>query len=263
MKFTELGLKEEILSSLKKMGYEDLTPIQEATYHHIVQGRDILGLAETGSGKTSACGIPLAQLVEPRQGDVQALVLVPTRELAQQYVTEIDNVCEGMKVSCFAVFGGFPLEIQLGKLNDGVDILVATPGRLIDLIYSNVISLTNVKTLVLDEADEMLNMGFIDDVRFIMSCVVNTHQTLFFSATMPKEVVGLANECLNDPIRVELTQDRKAPVNLSHHFKNIHFRDKLRDIADYLEKEEITQAIIFCNSRNSVEELYRELKRSV
>ena len=189
MKFSELSLKPEIMKALTDMGYKELTPIQEKTFFTILNGRDLLARAETGSGKTAACGIPLVQMIDPSLNAVQALILVPTRELALQYVEEISKISRFTDVIPFAIFGGFSMEIQKGKLKDRVHILVATPGRLIDLLYHTTsIDLSCVRSLVLDEADEMLKMGFIEDIDWILSCLIHEHQTLFFAATMPEEI---------------------------------------------------------------------------
>ena len=202
------------------MGYEDLTPIQEETFSPILSGRDLLARAETGSGKTGACGIPLVQMIDPSLNAIQALILVPTRELALQYVEEIDRISSHTGVVPFAVFGGFSMEIQRAKLKDGVHILVATPGRLIDFLYNTTsIDLSSIRTLVLDEADEMLKMGFIEDVDFIMSCLIHEHQTLFFAATMPEEIDRLIRTYLKEPVRVELNKEQMAPQSLAHHFQ--------------------------------------------
>lgn len=261
MKFTELNLREDLLKALKGMGYEDLTPIQEASFEAIIQGKDIVGLAETGSGKTSACGVPLAQLTDPDVNEVQGLVLVPTRELALQYVDEINRLTTHSGIECFAVFGGFPMDVQEAKLRHGVHILVATPGRLIDFLYnSDALSLKNVKTLVLDEADEMLNMGFWDDVKFILDCITSEHQSLLFSATMPAEIEKLIAGFLKDPITIKLTSERKSPQSLEHYFKAVHPRDRVRDLVDYLRDENPGQVILFCNSRHSTSDLLSALR---
>jgi len=160
VKFTELDLKPAILKALEKKGYTDLTPIQEQTFPHVLAGRDLIALAETGSGKTAACAIPVVQSVDPNLNQVQALILVPTRELALQYVDEISWIAKETGVNAFAVYGGFSMEIQKSKLAHGVQILVATPGRLIDLLYNSPLRLADVRYFVLDEADEMLNQGF-------------------------------------------------------------------------------------------------------
>ncbi len=261
MKFSDLDLKTEILKALTDMGYQDLTPIQEKTFSPILAGRDLLARAETGSGKTGACGVPLIQMIDPAVKAIQALILVPTRELALQYVEEIDKISRLTEVVPFAIFGGFSMEIQKAKLRDKVHILVATPGRLIDFLYNTTsIDLSSVRTLVLDEADEMLKMGFIDDVDFIMSCLIHEHQTLLFAATMPEEIDRLIGAYLKEPIRVELNKEQVAPQSLAHHFQYTERRDRLNALMDYLEREKIIQAIIFCNSRQRGEKLLRELE---
>jgi ATP-dependent RNA helicase DeaD len=261
MKFTELDLKPEILKALKGLGYEDLTPIQEETFSPILKGRDLLARAETGSGKTAACGIPLVQMIDPSLNAIQALILVPTRELALQYVEEIDNISSHTHVVPFAVFGGFSMEIQKAKLRDRVHILVATPGRLIDFLYNTTsIDLSRVKTLVLDEADEMLKMGFVEDIDFILSCLIHEHQTLFFAATMPEEIDRLIRTYLKDPVKVVLNKEQIAPQSLAHHFQYTERRDRLKTLIAYLKEEKISQAILFCNSRHHGEKLTRELE---
>ena len=262
MKFSELDLKPDILKALTDMGYQDLTPIQEETFFPILYGRDLLARAETGSGKTAACGIPLVQKIDPLLNAIQALILVPTRELALQYVEEINKISSFTEVTPFAIFGGFSMEIQKAKLRDKVHILVATPGRLIDFLYNTkAIDLSSVRTLVLDEADEMLKMGFVEDVDFILSCMVHPHQTLFFAATMPPEIDRLVKRYLRDPIRVELNKEQVAPQSLVHHFQFTDQRSRLKDLIDYLNREPISQAILFCNSRVHSEKLVRELEK--
>ena len=261
MKFSDLDLKPEILKTLTGMGYEDLTPIQEKTFFPILSGRDLLARAETGSGKTAACGIPLIQRIDPSLNAIQALILVPTRELALQYVEEISRISRLTDVIPFAIFGGFPMEIQKAKLIDGVHILVATPGRLIDFLYhSTSIDLSSVRTLVLDEADVMLKMGFIEDIDFIMSCLVHEHQTLFFAATMPEEIDRLIKVYLKEPVRIELNKKQVAPQSLVHHFQYTGRRQRLNALIEYLKKERISQGIIFCNSRSHGEKLIKELE---
>ena len=261
MKFSELDLKPEILKALADMGYQELTPIQEKSFSPIREGRDLLARAETGSGKTAACGIPLVQMIDDSRNAIQALILVPTRELALQYVEEISKIAEFMDVVPFAIFGGFSMEIQKGKLKDRVHILVATPGRLIDFLYhSTSIDLSSVRTLVLDEADEMLKMGFIEDIDLILSCLIHEHQTLFFAATMPEEINRLIAAYLKEPVRVELNKEQIAPESLAHHFRYTGRRDRLPALIEYLETEKVSQAIIFCNSRHHGETLKKELQ---
>ena len=262
MRFDELDLSPEVQKALREMGYTDLTPVQEKTFSHIHEGKDLLARAETGSGKTSACAVPLMNAIDPELNAVQVLILVPTRELALQYVDEFARVAKHSRVAPFAVFGGMPMDIQLTKLNHEVHVLVATPGRLIDLLCNSTLVLSSVKTVVLDEADEMLKMGFIDDVNFIMSCILNRHQTLFFSATMPPQIKHLVETYLKDPVWVELNVERLAPESLNHHFLYIGRGDRLRRLQEYLHDETIVQAIIFCNSRIGGEKLHGRLRKS-
>lgn len=264
MKFKDLNLKPKLLSALETMGFEDLTPIQEKTFPHILEGNDLLALAETGSGKTAACGIPLVQKIEEGVEGIQALVIVPTRELAMQYTDAIDEMAKQTQINAFAVYGGFSMEIQKAKFQDGVQILIATPGRLIDLIYSSIVSLKDIRTLILDEADEMFNMGFCEDIEFIMSCMVHEHQTLMFSATMPKEIEKLAKKSMKEPVKIELNSKRKTPQKLSHQFKFINHIHRLKELEKYLSNEQsIKQAIIFVNSRGACDKIVQALKKNI
>ena len=262
MLFSELDLPAPVLKALDEMGYQETTPIQEKTLPHILSGKDVLGLAETGSGKTSACAIPLVSMIDVEQRSIQVLILVPTRELALQYVQEVDEVSKHSDVVPFAVFGGFDMDIQKAKLKHGVHILVATPGRLIDLIWNHRLDLAQVKSVVLDEADEMLKMGFIEDVDFIMSCMMQEHQTLLFSATMPKEVERLTQQYLNEPERVELNRDQRAPQSLKHYFQHVG-RQRIDALVEYIEANDVKQGIIFCNSRDKASELLNSLQKRV
>ncbi|MFC1837715.1 DEAD/DEAH box helicase [Thermodesulfobacteriota bacterium] len=260
MKFDELGLSPEVMKAVTEMGFTDLTPIQEQTFALVRQGRDIMALAETGSGKTSACAIPLSEMVDPRIAGIQALILVPTRELALQYVDELYLIGKHTGIKSFAIYGGFSMNIQKAKLDDGVHILVATPGRLIDHLYNSTLTLEQVRTVVLDEADEMLNMGFIEDVNFILSCIMNEHQTLLFSATMVNEVEELANSLLKDAVRIELNLEDVSPQAINHHFCFLSQKNRLQMLKHYFEKEKPAQAIIFCNSKRNGQLLFHKLK---
>ena len=261
MKFTDLDLKPKILAGLRDMGYVDLTPVQEKTFPHILAGTDIIARAETGSGKTAACAVPLVQMVDTSLKAVQSLILVPTRELALQYVGEISDIARKTGIAPSAVYGGFSMQIQVAKLNHGVDILVATPGRLIDMLRNTSLSLSNVRTFVLDEADEMLKMGFITDVEFIINCLIHEHQTLLFSATMPKEIGELARKYLKNPLTINLSKDQKAPQSLEHRFLKISSKNRLESLLKFMNEAKPKQAIIFCNSRHNAERLHDHIKK--
>jgi ATP-dependent RNA helicase DeaD len=263
MKFAELDLKPQILKALDQLGHTQLTPIQQETFSHIIAGRDIIALAETGSGKTSACSIPILQAVDPEENMIQALVMVPTRELALQYVSAISDVAKFTHIAPFAVYGGFSIAIQKAKLAHGVHVLVATPGRLIDLIYNSPLNLSKVRTLILDEADEMLKMGFITDIEFVIDCLVHEHQTLLFAATMPSQIKHLAKKYLKNPVTIELNIDQVAPQSLCHHFRQVKGLEKFPTLLKYIRDTKPAQAIIFCNSRRNCINLYDRLKDEI
>jgi len=251
------------MKALDKKGYTDLTPIQEQTFPHVLAGRDLIALAETGSGKTAACGIPVVQSVDPDIKEVQALILVPTRELALQYVDEISWIAKETGVNAFAVYGGFSMDIQKSKLAHGVQILVATPGRLIDLLYNSPLRLAGVRYFVLDEADEMLNQGFLPDIEFVFSCMVHEHHTMLFSATMPDEIKRLSKNYLKDPVTIELISEHKAPSSLIHEFQLVQPHHRFDKLVQLIESEDPAQAIIFASSRTSCEKVYDQLKKKV
>jgi ATP-dependent RNA helicase DeaD len=261
MKFSELDIPSNILKSLKRMGYEEMTPIQEVTYPIISEGHDLCALAETGSGKTAACAIPLIQKVDPALNAIQALVVVPTRELCIQYVTEIQQIAKNTSVIPFAVYGGFDKDIDIAKLKHGVHILVATPGRLLDYLYSGILSFKHVKCAILDEADELLKVGFLEDIEFIMSCILHKHQTLLFSATMPEDIKKLAHDCLHDPRHISLITERKAPASIDHYFAYYHPKDKMARLIKYIKEEDVKQMLIFCNARHMVDKLYNSIRK--
>ncbi len=263
MKFSELELPPAILKVLYAMGYDEMTPIQEATYPAISAGHDICALAETGSGKTAACAIPLIQMVDTKLNAIQGLVVVPTRELCLQYVSEIQKIAVKTGVVPFAVYGGFSKQIQAAKIRHEVHILVATPGRLIDLIYDGIVTLGEVKCVILDEADELLNVGFLSDIEFIMSCLVHEHQTMLFSATMADDIKKLPETYLRDPQHISLITKQAAPKSIEHYFKYTHPNAKQADLVDYFKTEKIRQAIIFCNARHQVDRLFGSLKKQV
>ncbi len=263
MKFTELNLKPQILKALDQLGHKQLTPIQEETFSHIIAGRDMIALAETGSGKTSACSVPILQSIDPGKNMIQALVIVPTRELALQYVSAISDVAKFTHITPFAVYGGFPIENQKAKLSQGVHVLVATPGRLIDLIYNSPINLSQVQTLILDEADEMLKMGFVTDIEFVIDCLIHKHQTLLFAATMPNQIKRLAKKYLKNPVTIELNIDQVAPQSLSHHFQQAKGHKKFPALLKCLKDTKPVQTIVFCNSRRNCTNLYDHLKKEI
>ena len=263
MKFSELDLPSNMLKAIEMMGFKKMTPIQEATYPIIAAGQDLCALAETGSGKTAACAIPLIQKVDTAHNTVQGLVIVPTRELCIQYVDEIKMIAAGTAIAPFGVYGGFDKDIQIAKLKHEVHILVATPGRLIDLMYDGVVDLSRVKCAILDEADKLLEVGFLEDIEFIMSCILHEHQTLLFAATMDDDIKKLANDCLRNPKLISLIEKRAIPKSIEHYFSYLHPKRKQIELIKYFKREKIKQAIIFCNARYRVDALFRTMRKYI
>ncbi len=261
MIFETFDLDPSILEAIQVLGYEKATPVQEKAIPLVIAGNDLIALAETGSGKTAACAIPICHKVDIAQKHIQALIVVPTRELALQYATETQKIGKFKKVKAFALFGGEDMDLQRAKLKEGVQVLIATPGRLIDFVYSRAIDLSYVETLVLDEADQMLGMGFYEDLEFIINCLIHKHQTLLFSATMPKQIKAIAKDHMVSPVEVTLIGETPTPTNLQHQLLFCpNPRQKRDDLVELLKKLDPKQCLIFANSRREVEELNRMLK---
>lgn len=259
--FADFNLDPQILESLQRIGYESPTPVQKDAIPLILEGKDLIALAETGSGKTAACAIPVCDRVDPGCAAVQALILVPTRELATQYATELQKIGRRKGVKAFAIVGGEDMGLQLAKLESGVQVVIATPGRLIDLIYGRNIDLSEVETLILDEADEMLSMGFYDDLEFIIQCLIHKHQTLLFSATMPKAVKELAKEHMEEPHEVTLNKRTVSPSQIEHLFLYCSPRERDMKLQNLLEEYQPAKSIVFCRSRIGCEKIAQRLKR--
>lgn len=260
--FQDLGLDPTILQALDRMQFKEPSPVQAEAIPLILQKKDLIALAQTGSGKTAACAIPICQLVNVHSPKVQALIVVPTRELALQYATEAQKIGKDKQVKAFAIYGGEDASMQLSKLQHGVQVLVATPGRLIDFIYSRQIDLTHVETLILDEADEMLSMGFYDDLEFVIQCLVHEHQTLLFSATMPAEIKKIAKNHMKDPLELSLISQQAAPSSIEHHFLYCRHDQREGALSDQIAEMKPKQSIVFCHSRHEVEKVCRALQKN-
>jgi len=259
--FEEFGLDPAILKSLEKMNYKEASAIQAEAIPLILQNRDLIALSKTGSGKTAACAIPICHLVDTHSRNIQALIVVPTRELALQYATEAQKIGDEKGVKAFAIYGGEDASMQQSKLKHGVQVLVATPGRLIDFIYSRQIDLTHVKTIILDEADEMLSMGFYDDLEFIIQCLVQDHQTLLFSATMPKEIGIIARTHMKDPLEIKLTSADVSPKTIEHQFLYCRHQDRENALIDLMDDLNPHQSLIFCHSRIECEKVCKAMQK--
>jgi len=260
--FEHYNLDPTILHALEKMGFKQPSDIQARAIPLIQEKQDLIALAQTGSGKTAACAIPVCNRVDTKRPQIQALIIVPTRELALQYATEAQKIGVYKGVKAFAIYGGENASLQQAKLKHGVQVLVATPGRLIDFIYSRLIDLSHVETLILDEADEMLSMGFFDDLEFIIQCLVHEHQTLLFSATMPEAIRKIAKAYMKHPKEVVLTSKQASPESIEHQFLFCQGHDRDKNLIDLMAKMAPEQCIVFCHSRFQVEKVCHLLQKN-
>lgn len=264
MKFKELGLNARMVSRLESLGLTEPTPIQKKAVPHALQGRDILGIAQTGTGKTAAFGIPLVVALSRRTEkaalkSARGLILAPTRELANQIVQNLKGLTSDLRITL--VVGGKSINPQKQNLARGTDILVATPGRLIDLMDRRAIDLSKTRFLVLDEADQMLDIGFAHALRRIAKQLSRERQTMMFSATMPKAMSELSRDYLTDPVRVEVSPPGKIADKVTH---SVHFvpKDKKQELLiDLLEGHREDRALVFSRTKHGAERLMRHLEK--
>ena len=246
-KFQDLGLKEEILKGLDDLGFEEAFPIQEAVIPVLLTGRDVVGQAHTGSGKTAAFSLSMLQEIQPKNG-IQGLIMAPTRELAMQITDEIKKFGKYTGIRVATVYGGQGMGLQLDALERGVEIVVATPGRLIDHLKRGSIELRDVSHIVLDEADTMLDMGFVDDISFILDLAPEERVMSLFSATMPTEILRLSEEYLKNPKQFLLDADDLSGEGIDQSYLVIKDRDKFKYLIDFI-KPTKGQAIVFCSTK--------------
>jgi len=246
-KFKELGLKEDILKAIDELGFEEAFPIQEACIPVLLSGRDVIGQAHTGSGKTAAFSLSMLQQIIPKKG-IQGMVIAPTRELAMQISDEIKKFGKYTGIKVATVYGGQGMGIQLDALERGVEIVVATPGRLIDHLKRGSIELKDIEHVVLDEADTMLDMGFIDDIQFILDLTPEERTMSLFSATMPTEILRLSEEYLENPKQFLLDADDLSGEGIEQAYLVIKDRDKNNHLIDFI-KDSKGQVIVFCSTK--------------
>ncbi|MDN7246550.1 DEAD/DEAH box helicase [Planococcus shenhongbingii] len=259
VKFSELNISETTLKSVKRMGFEEATPIQEGTIRLGMEGKDIIGQAQTGTGKTTAFGIPLIEKIDTKDGNVQGLVIAPTRELAIQVSEELYRLGQDKNVRILSVYGGQEISRQIRALKNRPQIIVGTPGRLLDHINRRTLKLDNVNTLILDEADEMLNMGFIEDIQTIMSSVPDTRQTLLFSATMPDAIRRIAEKFMKTPEIVKIKSKEMTVENIEQFYVKSVEREKFDILSRLLNVQQPELAIIFGRTKRRVDELAHAL----
>jgi ATP-dependent RNA helicase RhlE len=265
--FDDLGLPQNLLDKLTMQGIAEPTPIQYKVIPHALEGRDVLGLAQTGTGKTAAFALPLLARIlkiggKREEKSVQSLILAPTRELANQIETTIKAFVDGSHLRVRLVVGGVSIAGQIKKLSKGSDVLVATPGRLIDLIERNAVQLTDTKFLVLDEADQMLDLGFIHSLRKIAELLPVERQTMLFSATMPKKMGELAANYLRDPIRVEAAPSGKVADKITQSIHFVSKQDKNKLLTDLLGHHKGELSIVFSRTKHGAEKLLKTIIKS-
>ena len=257
--FAQLGLISQLEQTVSDLGYITPTPIQSEIIPLMLDGHDVIGQAQTGTGKTAAFILPILQTLERGHCGIQALVLTPTRELAMQVAKAADEYGKRLNVRVLAVYGGQPYNLQINRLRQGVDIVVGTPGRLLDLINKRELDLSCVRTIVLDEADEMLSMGFIEDIEEILSTLPSEHQAALFSATIPPTLASIANKYMHSPKSITIKSKHLTVDAIEHQYYLVNKDDKLAVLTRLFEVEDITSAIIFVRTRVGTSDLVNEL----
>lgn len=251
--FEDLHLDRKIINALKDMGFEEPSPIQKGAIPLALEGEDLIGQAQTGTGKTAAFGIPIIQNLDEKNRHVQALVMSPTRELCIQVADEITKIGRTKRVRVLPVYGGQPIDRQIRSLRNGIQVVIGTPGRLLDHIRRQTISLDHVKFLVLDEADEMLDMGFVDDMEEIIKNVPTERQTMLFSATMPRPILSISKKYMRAPKLVAIHKEVVTAPTIDQYYYET--RDKVDGLCRILDTTDDCRMIIFCRTKKGVDEL--------
>lgn len=260
-RFNELGLDENILKAIDTMGFEEPSRIQAEVIPVLLEGHDVIGQAQTGTGKTLAFGAPILSRLEREDGKVNSIILTPTRELAIQVNDEMNRIAKFTKVKLLPVYGGQPIDRQISALRRGIDIVVGTPGRVLDLIKRKVLNLGSVRFLVLDEADEMLNMGFIDDIEEIIKSTNEDRQTMLFSATMPAEIKKLAKRYMKPETKhIAILKNQMTVASVAQYYYEVKNKERFESLCRILDVDEPTSAIIFCKTKRGVDELVEGLQ---
>ena len=253
--FEDLPLSMEVLKSIKELGYENLFPIQAQAIGPLLEGKDVIGQAQTGTGKTAAFGLPMVERLDPQARKVQGLILVPTRELAMQVSQNMIQFAKYKKLTVLPVYGGASIERQIRELQNGAQIVVGTPGRIIDLLERRILNLSDAKFLVLDEADRMLDMGFIEDITYILSKAPSTRQTALFSATIDKTVMNVCNRYLKNPVKILVSKDEIGVTQMKQYYTVVNQGGKFDTLCTILHENKIKRAIVFCRTRHEASKI--------
>lgn len=260
-KFEELQLDDRIIRAITEMGFEEASPIQAQAIPVVLEGRDMIGQAQTGTGKTAAFGLPLLQKVDPKVKKLQAVVLLPTRELAIQVAEELRRFAKFMHgIKVLPVYGGQDIVRQIRALKDGTQIVVGTPGRVMDHMRRKTVKMDHVHTVVLDEADEMLNMGFLEDMETILSQLPEERQTLMFSATMPQAIADIAKKFQKDPVTVRVIKKELTVPKVTQYYYEVKPKNKVEVMCRLLDMYSPKLSIVFCNTKRQVDELVQALQ---
>ena len=259
--FRDLPLSKEVLSGIDELGFESLFPIQAQAIMPLLKGKDVIGQAQTGTGKTAAFGVPMVERIIPENRKVQGLILVPTRELAVQVAENMKLFAKYTKLRVLAVYGGEPIHRQIRTLTHGVHIVVGTPGRLIDLLKRGALNLYSVNTVVLDEADRMLDMGFIEDIAYILSRTQKHRQTALFSATIDNTVMRICDRYMRNPEKILVSKDEIALTQMKQFFMLVNPHGKFETLCNLLEENHVGRAIIFCKTRRGTSAITEKLRR--
>jgi ATP-dependent RNA helicase DeaD len=259
--FKDLPLSMEVLKSIRELGFEDLFPIQAQAILPLLEGKDVIGQAQTGTGKTAAFGVPMVERLDPQIRKVQGLILVPTRELAMQVAQNMHEFAKHKRLRVLPVYGGASIERQTRELSNGAQIVVGTPGRLIDLLQRQVLNLSNVKVLVLDEADRMLDMGFIEDISYILSRAPSNRQTSLFSATIDKTVMNVCNRYMKNPVKIFVSKDEIGLTQMKQHYVVVNQGAKFDALCTILREKQVERAIVFCRTRHETSKIADRLER--
>jgi len=262
MSFNVFNFNDRISEGLKNLGYASPTPIQQQAIQPILDGRDLLGLAQTGTGKTAAFALPILQKVSSaKRGTISSLIISPTRELAQQTYTYLKEFSSKLNIRCSVIYGGVSRDAQIRELRKGTDIVIACPGRLLDLANSGAINISKVSVLVLDEADQMFDQGFLPDIKRIITKLPKTRQNLVFSATMPKEIRTLLEGLLVKPVKVEVNHT-KPLTSISHTFYRVAANKKSILLRSILKQGNVGTAIVFTRTKHKAKNLARQLSKN-
>ena len=258
--FRDLPLSREVLSGIEELGFKNLFPIQAQAIVPLLEGKDVIGQAQTGTGKTAAFGIPMVDVLNPEIKNVQGLILEPTRELANQTAEHISRICKYTTLKVLPIYGGNSIQRQIYELERGVHIVVGTPGRIIDHLRRKTLDLSSVRVVVLDEADRMLDMGFIKAIEYILSKVPASRQTSLFSATIDRSVMNICSKYMRKPEKILVSKDEIALTQMSQYYMVVNPKDKVESLCSILDDDCIERAILFCRTRRGTDILADTLR---